>query len=340
MYRHMLVPLDGSELATSLISEAVEFARTLGAQITFFTMREDFGATESGALSRSLSPETYQELAAGDANAIVSKALAAAGAYKLQAEGVVRTGGKPYQLILSVAEEKGCDLIYMASHGRRGLRGLFLGSQTQKVLAHTKIPVLVATVESNAGADFARSAVGRIQDEHRTIAVILSGLRNSAEQLRDGATAIDMALLQDMVSYMTLFPERLHHPKEEQYLFAHLRKKTAELDEVINLLEAEHRDGASLLQEVSDLLRKLDTDPVLSRQAVAQSIERFVDSQWHHLNTEEKLILPSAKQHLAESEWQEIEMAFSVNGDLRRGSEDDLRFQELFVKLTNRSSLI
>ncbi len=146
MYRHLLVPLDGSELATPLVTQAVEFARTLGATITFFTVREDFGATGEGALQRSLSPEHFVEAAAGEANAILAKAAAFAGAQNVPCALLARTGARPYELILQVAEERACDLIFMASHGRRGLQALMLGSQTRKVLDHARVPVLVAQV--------------------------------------------------------------------------------------------------------------------------------------------------------------------------------------------------
>lgn len=143
MYRHLLVPLDGSALSIGLVTQAVDFARSLGARITFFSARGDLGASGDGALLRSLEPRDFAEAAAGEASAILAKAVAAAGAFAIPCAAVARTGPRPYELILDVAAEQGCDLIFMASHGRRGLSGLLLGSETQKVLTHSKIPVLV-----------------------------------------------------------------------------------------------------------------------------------------------------------------------------------------------------
>jgi len=147
MYRHILVPIDGSELTTSLVAQAVEFARSHGARITFFTMIEDYGATQDGALMRTLSPEEFENKLKQRASNVISKALAVGQAMELVCEGVVRigtSGMEAYEEILRVAEEKACDLIYMASHGRRGLKALALGSQTYKVLTHTHLPVFVA----------------------------------------------------------------------------------------------------------------------------------------------------------------------------------------------------
>lgn len=146
MYHHILVPLDGSELAGPLLSQAVQFARALGARVTFFTMVEDYSATQEGALMRTLSPETFASEMKRQAANILEKTVAAAQAAELDHEAVVRVGSEAHLHIIEVAREKGCDLIYMASHGRRGLKALMLGSQTQKVLTHSPIPVLVARV--------------------------------------------------------------------------------------------------------------------------------------------------------------------------------------------------
>lgn len=341
MYRHLLVPLDGSELATNLVTQAVAFAVSLGAKITFFTMRADYGASGDGALARTLSPEHFAEAEMGDANAILAKALAAAGAFKLECEGVARTGSRPYELILEVADEKGCDLIYMASHGRRGLKALMLGSQTQKVLAHATLPVLVATVEANVPAAASEAAIGIIKDEHRAIAAVTNGLRHIAQQARSGA-AVDLPLLESMLHYIRAFPETLHHPKEEQYLFARLAQRTDEFAELIASLEAEHREGGVLLARLETQLAQSRAAGVeMSAQARAElgeAVEAFAKAQWQHLNAEEKLILPAAQRHLSSEDWAQIESAFRENGPLSRGSEYDEAFRRLFTRLMNLSA--
>lgn len=338
MYRHLLVPLDGSELATNLVTQAIRFAESLKARITFFTMREDFGATGEGALSRTLSPQAYAEQAAGEANAILAKAVAAAGAVKLECDAVVRIGSRPYELILEVAAERECDLIYMASHGRRGLKALLPGSQTQKVLAHTTLPVLVATVETNVEVRAAEAAIDIIKDEHRAIAAVTNGLRRLASELRAGM-APDLDFLASMLHYIKAFPDVLHHPKEEQYLFARLQQRSADAAELIEALKQEHYDGAAHLARLeAHLERYRDKDDAQDARSLADDIDRFVDAQWRHLNTEEKLLLPAAMRHLSEADWQDIESAFRANGDLRRGSDYDEAFQRLFARLMNLSS--
>lgn len=340
MYKHLLVPLDGSALSTSLVTQAVEFARNLGARITFFTAREDVGASGDGALLRTLSPEAFAEAAAGEANAILAKAIAAAGAFGLPCEGVVRTGSRPFELILDVAAEKGCDLIFMASHGRRGLRSLVVGSQTQRVLAHSTLPVLVASVESNAGGSAADAAIGIIKDEHRAIAAVINGLRQVAGRMRkagEGGQASDLDFVALLVRYIKAFPETMHHPKEEHYLFDRLARRTGEVSDLIASLEQEHRDGTQLIEEIEASLESARGDAT-QRAELADVIDRFAESQWRHLSAEEKLILPAARRHLTEEDWCDIEAAFRQNGTLAVGGERDEAFRQMFTRLMNMAA--
>lgn len=149
MYQHILVPLDGTDLSSQTAERAVDFAKHLGAKVTFLYATPDFSATSDGALMIAVSPETYARQAYGDTAIILDEAARVAKQREVPCETANLVSDRPYEAILKVAEEKDCDLIFMASHGHRGLRGLLQGSQTEKVLHHTTIPVLVAAVESN-----------------------------------------------------------------------------------------------------------------------------------------------------------------------------------------------
>ncbi|THF55175.1 universal stress protein [Pseudothauera rhizosphaerae] len=337
MYRHLLVPLDGSELATTLVSGALELARALGARITFFSMREDYGASQEGALARTLSPDTFAAAAAGGANAIVAKALAAAEGGGVECAGLVRTGSRPHELIVQVADECGCDLIYMASHGRRGLKALMPGSQTQKVLAHTTLPVLVATVEANAASTASEAAIAVIQDEHRSIAAVINGLRRLAARARAGGE-VDFGFLGAMLHYLRSFAEVQHHPKEEQYLFARLEERSDELADVLYGLRREHREGTALLAELEARAAECCAGAAEGAGDLAEAIDRFADAQWRHLSAEEKLVLPAARRHLTEEDWLLIGRAFRDEGDLARGSERDAAYAQMFARLMNQAA--
>lgn len=336
MYQHLLVPIDGSDLGARLVTQAVRFAASLGARITFFTMREDYGSTSEGALARTLSPEAFSEASLGEANALLAKAIAAAGEQGVVCDGLARTGARAYEQILEVAAECGCDLIFMASHGRRGLKALMIGSQTQKVLAHATLPVLVATVEANVRCSAAESAVTIIKDEHRAIAAVCSGLREQAALARRGE-AVDDGFVASMLHYLRAFPERLHHPKEEKFLFAKLVQRHPVAQELIATLEHEHEEGGRLLAELEQALAGTSAERREGGAAVAlgEAIDRFVDAQWNHLNTEEKMVIPLALEQLRDEDWSEIESAFRENAGVGRGSDEDEAFRNLFSRLMN-----
>lgn len=145
MFKNILVPTDGSELSDSTVTRAVNFAKEAGARITFFYAQPDFPMPiyGEGALIDPTTPEQFSRAAAAEAEAILSRARSNAEAAGVESSGDTHVSEVPYEAIIEAAERNGCDLIFMASHGRRGLSGLLLGSETQKVLTHSKIPVLV-----------------------------------------------------------------------------------------------------------------------------------------------------------------------------------------------------
>lgn len=145
MFKHILVPTDGSALSDSTVARAVSFAKETGARITFFYSQPDFPMPiyGEGALIDPTTPEQFAKSAASEAEAILSKARGAAEAAGVACDSDTAVNEVPYEAIIDAADRHGCDLIFMASHGRRGLSGLLLGSETQKVLTHSKVPVLV-----------------------------------------------------------------------------------------------------------------------------------------------------------------------------------------------------
>ncbi len=145
MFKNILVPTDGSELSSATVTRAVSFAREAGARITFFYAQPDFPMPiyGEGALIDPTTPEQFARAAAAEAATILEKAQAEATAGGVESVTDTAVSEIPYEGIIQAAERDGCDLIFMASHGRRGLKGFLLGSETQKVLTHSKIPVLV-----------------------------------------------------------------------------------------------------------------------------------------------------------------------------------------------------
>lgn len=145
MFKHILVPTDGSPLSEGTVARAVSFAKDAGARITFFYAQPDFPMPiyGEGALIDPTTPEQFAKSAEEEARKILGKAKALADSEGVAADTDTIVNEVPYEAVIDAARRHGCDLIFMASHGRRGIAGLLLGSETQKVLTHSSIPVLV-----------------------------------------------------------------------------------------------------------------------------------------------------------------------------------------------------
>ena len=143
MYKRILIPTDGSEASQRAILAGVEFAREVGADVVGLTATPEFHVLSTDSTMLEDTPEQFaagSDMRARRILADVENAARDAGV-PCRTEHVV--DDDPYAAIIAAARNLGCDLIVMASHGRRGLKGLLLGSETQKVLVHSAIPVLV-----------------------------------------------------------------------------------------------------------------------------------------------------------------------------------------------------
>ena len=143
MFKHLLLPTDGSSLSNDAIEKGMQFARDAQAQVTGIYVMPEF---RTMTFRIEMLEDTESQFAV-DSRAHADQYLgvihAAANKAGVACDSVSVISDHPFEAIITTAEEKGCDLIVMASHGRRGARGLLLGSETVKVLTHSKIPVLV-----------------------------------------------------------------------------------------------------------------------------------------------------------------------------------------------------
>ena len=147
MYKHILVPTDGSALSDKAVEAAIKLAKLAGARITAFNAIEPYPlqgayAAEASGVAE-LQPEIFAERSEEYAKRTLDAVASAAAAANVQCTTDYATSRSASQAIVEKAAKENCDLIVMASHGRRGLEGFLLGSETQKVLTHTSIPVLV-----------------------------------------------------------------------------------------------------------------------------------------------------------------------------------------------------
>jgi nucleotide-binding universal stress UspA family protein len=143
MFRHILIPTDGSDLSRKAVIYGVQLARQSGARVTALTLTEPYRVASMDAVLVAVGEDEYDEESRKSADRALEQARATAKAAGVPCETVSEVHDQPWRAIIDVAHARECDLIVMASHGRRGVSALLLGSETVKVLTHSSIPVLV-----------------------------------------------------------------------------------------------------------------------------------------------------------------------------------------------------
>lgn len=178
-------------------------------------------------------------------------------------------------------------------------------------------------------------ALAIIHDEHRSLGAVLHGLRFLVRDMQEKKTVPDFRLLWAMITYMDAFSERLHNPREDVYLFARLKERTQEANEVLATLEQQHVDGEELLKRLELALGQFEAGLPGSLETFAQAAEVLIEDAWQHMSLEEKVALPLAKKHLTTEDWIEIAEAFGEHGDPRFGPKPAHEFRDLFTRIVN-----
>ncbi|WP_332672112.1 hemerythrin domain-containing protein [Aromatoleum sp.] len=155
-------------------------------------------------------------------------------------------------------------------------------------------------------------AIQIIRDEHLAISAVLYSLRYLVKEMRKGA-APNFALLRAILDYIVSYPDRWHHPKEDKYLFAAVRRRTREADTLIARLEREHRLGYPMVEDLKKHLLAFQAGDEAARDAFFATADRYAELEWEHLRAEEDVFLPIAERVLSREEWAEIAAAFREN---------------------------
>jgi nucleotide-binding universal stress UspA family protein len=143
MYKRILLPTDGSDASRRAIAAGVAFAKELGAEVIGLTVTPEFHTLTYRSAMLEDTREEFAQHSEKQARQLLDEIAGAARDAGVACSAEQAISDNPYEAILAAAAAHKCDLIVMASHGRRGIKGLLLGSETQKVLVHSSIPVLV-----------------------------------------------------------------------------------------------------------------------------------------------------------------------------------------------------
>jgi len=156
-----------------------------------------------------------------------------------------------------------------------------------------------------------QSAIAIIKDEHRSMASVIKGLLDNVAAIRSGNMEPDVYLFSAMFDYIEAYPDRLHHPKEDEYLFRFLRQRSPAAHAILDELQEEHAKGAEFLDNLRRALASYKKDANLD--AFEAALKAYAEFYWNHMAKEEKFVLPLAAEHLTVEDWQAIDTAFQAN---------------------------
>ncbi|GAO20733.1 hemerythrin domain-containing protein [Paracidovorax wautersii] len=180
-------------------------------------------------------------------------------------------------------------------------------------------------------------ALNTIRAEHGSLSAVVRNLRDLLAELRGQRAAVDFPLLWSMVYYIDAFPDRLHHPKEDQWLFRLLRARTGEADALIDELQRQHAHEPRALGEIRRHLGNLEAGVPASMEMLERTVATYAEFTWRHIRAEEQELIPLAETHLTPADWAEIAGAFCENADPLSGFGEADAFRQRFREIVQRT---
>ena len=174
-----------------------------------------------------------------------------------------------------------------------------------------------------------------IRDEHRSISAILHGMEYLVDRVRTRKAKIDPRVFSAMIYYLDTFSERMHHPKEDRYLFKAMRSRGGEAAAVVADLEREHAAGGEALKRLEQRLVRYEEGGDKEFPAFAEAVAKFVREYRDHMQKEESVVFPLAQRILSTDDWQAIDRAFEENRDPLAAQRDSRDFEKLFDRIVN-----
>ncbi|UUZ76060.1 hemerythrin domain-containing protein [Polaromonas sp. P1(28)-13] len=180
-----------------------------------------------------------------------------------------------------------------------------------------------------------RNAVRLILDEHKQLSAVIHGMLGFVRLIDKGEKAPGLMVFRAMLYYIREYPEQVHHPKEDQYLFARLRDRTSELDETLAELESQHTQGEALVRELEHALTRYELEGSSAFRAFRDLVEKYAKFYFSHMRLEEEVILPAARRLLTPEDWTVVDAAFAGNRDPFAGADLKGGLEKLFLLIVN-----
>ncbi len=171
--------------------------------------------------------------------------------------------------------------------------------------------------------------------DHVNFDKVLNVLQKTVAALVDGERGVKKQdLLYSIIYYIRMYPDRVHHPKEEEHLFPILLEKCPDAHNLIERLKLQHSEGNQRISELHEALNAFVTSPDNGRDKLRNAASAFVAFQRDHIGLEERELLPKAVEVLSPVDWSRVEKAFGSNTDPLFGENIEMGFQSLFARIT------
>ncbi|MBE0625364.1 MAG: hemerythrin domain-containing protein [Burkholderiales bacterium] len=183
-----------------------------------------------------------------------------------------------------------------------------------------------------------KHALSTIRAEHRKLAAILHNLHDQVERLRGDSAPPDFAGLRAMLYFLDAFSARMHHPKEDEFLFQPLRARDGETAAIIDDLEREHACGAAAMRSLEQALLRYDAGGEREFADFAAAVEGFCAFYMRHMDKEETLVMPLAESLFSDEDWARIDAACAAAGAPHGGVDEEKEFRQLFRRIVRPAS--
>jgi hemerythrin-like domain-containing protein len=177
-----------------------------------------------------------------------------------------------------------------------------------------------------------KDAITIMKSEHRSISAVLQGLKELARMAQNARVRPNFQALRSMVRYIDEYPEKLHHPKEDEHLFARLVVRAPETRLLVEELQAEHEEGARLIRELERALLFMEEGWPVGAREFRKVVDAYAEFHWKHMRKEEHQLLPIAESYLTPEDWKAIDAAFADNRDPIAGMRER-DFEQLFSRI-------
>jgi hemerythrin-like domain-containing protein len=178
------------------------------------------------------------------------------------------------------------------------------------------------------------AAINVIKGEHRALAAVLEAMKALVADA-GAPDKVDFRLLWTMLYYIEAYPDRLHHPKEEQFIFSRLRQRSPDAAGLIDELHRQHEAGPDEIALLRTALGHFEASVPGADTELRAAVQRYSEQIWKHMTTEEQQLLPLAQSHLTEDDWKHIAQAFADNNDPVLGRQPQAELLAVFRRIVD-----